>query len=99
MRIEDGTRSNQTEKQQMKQQEREGMTQRRVAESHALREPPAKMKTLHKKTSAKNQANGMSESEWLRWVREDEVMEGDRPTRRSVEEQPEEGDGSFSIKN
>ena len=99
MRIEDGTRSNQTEKQQMKQQEREGMTQRRVAESHALREPPAEMKTLRKKTSAKNSANEMSESEWLRWVREDEVMEGDRPTRRSVEEQPEEGDGSFSMKN
>ena len=100
LEIGNGTRSNQTEKQQMKQQGKEGMTQRRVAESHALREPPAKMKTLHEKASTKNSAkHDMSESEWLRWVREDEVMEGDRPTRRSVEEQPEEGDGSFEKKN
>ena len=83
----------------MEQQNKEGITQRRM-HTHALREPPAKMGTLHKKTSAKNSAkHEMSKNEWLRWVREDEVMEGDRPTRRSVEEQPEEGDGSFEKKD
>ena len=100
-KIEGRAESKRTEKQQMKQQSGEGIAQRRMQpRSHALREPPAKITTLHKKTSTKNSdKHDMSEKEWLRWIREDEVMIGDRPTRSSVEEQPEEGDGSFAKKN
>ena len=80
----------------------ENMARQRLrARSHALREPPGKkIRTLHKTTSTRSSTkHEMSENEWLRWIREDEVMEGDRPTRRSVEEQPEEGDGSFMMKD
>lgn len=84
----------------MKQDQQNVMRPQTRARSHALHGQPAIVSTLRKKmASAKKAELEMGESEWLKWIRKDEVMEGDRPTRRTVEEQPEEENEAFHMKD